>query len=376
MGPAPLERNAVSGKAESAKAAKREAPRGEGSRSSALEDAPRNEWFVCALITFVLLVVPELCPASSSSSPGDDRTSVILVIGAPGNAEYGTNFLGQAGRWQSACAQAGARLTTIGLGPCELTNDYEFLKQTLADEPKAGAGQLWLILIGHGTFDGNRAQLNLRGPDVSATDLAAWLHPFRRPLAIIDTTACSGPFLNALSATNRVIVTATRSGNEQSFTRFGQYFAEALTDPQADVDHDGQISLLEAFLTASHQVIEFYKLQGRLVTEHPLLDDNGDGLGTPADWFRGLRPVKQPKAGEAADGLLAQQFRLIPSPDERNFTPEQMTQRDGLEKAVLLLREKKGRMPENDYYRDLETLLLQLARCYASNATSHAAPAK
>lgn len=324
---------------------------------------------VCALLSVVLVALPLLARASSSSGPREDHTSVILVVGAPGNDEYGTNFLRQAVCWQSACSQAGARVATIGLGPCTASNDCEQLQRTLAAEPKDGLGQLWLVFIGHGTFENNEAQFNLRGPDFSATDLAKWLQPFHRPLAVIDTTACSGPFLNKLSATNRVIITATRSGNEQNFTRFGQFFAEALTDPRADIDQDGQISLLEAFLTASRQAGDFYKLQGRLVTEHALLDDNGDGLGTPPDWFRGLRPVKKPEKGEA-DGLLAQQFRLIPGPDDRNLTPEQIAQRDSLEKSVLQLREKKAQIPEDDYYHELEKLLVQLASFYGPGATN------
>ncbi len=331
--------------------------------------------FVCAFIAFILCGVSYLAPASSLSSPREDRTSVILVIGAPGGDEYATNFLRRADHWQSASTRAGARLATIGVGPCPLTNDYAFLKQTLGDEPKEGSGQLWVVLIGHGTFDGKEAEFNLRGPDVSAAELSDWLRPFHRPMAVIDTTECSGPFLNKLSATNRVVITATRSGDEQSFTRFGQYFVEALTNPQADIDQDGQISVLEAFLTASHQTAEFYKLQGRLLTEHALLDDNGDGLGTPPDWFRGLRPIKKPEKG-AADGLLAQQFRLIPSPDERNLTPEQMAQRDAVEKAVLSLREKKSQLAEDDYYRELEGLLLQLARFYNPGVTNSPAATK
>lgn len=322
-------------------------------------------WLFLAGIFFLLP-----CYAQDSVSRSrEDHTSVILVVGAPGTQEYGTNFLSQAARWQSACRQADARLMTVGLKPASETNDLELLKQTLADEPKDGSGQLWLVLIGHGTFEANEAQFNLRGPDFSATDLATWLKPFHRPMAIIDTTACSGPFINKLSAPNRVIVTATRSGDEQNFTRLGQYLAEALTDPKADIDQDGQVSLLEAFLTASRQVGDFYKLQGRLAPEHALLDDNGDGLGTPPDWFRGLRPVKKPVKGQA-DGLLAQQFRLIPSPEERNLTPEQTAQRDSLEKAVLLLREKKTQMPEADYYRELESLLLRLARFYYPAGTN------
>jgi hypothetical protein len=200
--------------------------------------------------------------------------------------------------------------------------------------------------------------------------LALWLQPFHRPLAVIDTSSSSAPFLTKLSATNRVIITATRSGHEQNFARFGQYFAEALTNPEADLDKDGQVSLLETFLMASRQAAEFYKLDGRLVTEHALLDDNGDGLGTPADWFRGLRAIKKPKENAGVDGLLAQQFNLIRNDAEQQLTAETRAQRDALERAVLLHREKKSQMPEQEYYQELEKLLLGLAHFYESNSPS------
>jgi len=272
--------------------------------------------------------------------------------------------------WQGACTEAQVCNKTIGLDSPGPATDHELLQQALNEVPKEGGGQVWIVLIGHGTFDGKEAWYNLRGPDVSASELASWLQPFQRPLAVIDTTASSGPFINKLSRTNRVIITATRSGNEQNYTRFGEYFAEALKSSQADIDQDGQVSLLEAFLTASRQASEFYKVRGRLVTEHALLDDNGDGLGTPADWFHGLRATKKAKDGAALDGLLAQQFRLIPSPMERGLTPEQIAQRDELERAVLQHREKKSQIPEEDYYRELERLLLQLARFYGSSTNS------
>ena len=44
-------------------------------------------------------------------------------------------------------------------------------------------------------------------------------------------------------------MTATRSGNEQSFARFGGSLADAIADPASDLDQDGQTSLLEAFLS-------------------------------------------------------------------------------------------------------------------------------
>ena len=304
------------------------------------------------------------------------RATAIVVVGAAGDTDFGSNFVRQAELWTKACAQAGCRQITIGLEPEGSTNDYDRLKLALGEEPKDGLGQLWLVLIGHGTFDGKEARFNLRGPDFSATELALWLQPFRRPLAVLNTASASAPFLNKLSGTNRVVITATRSGFEQNFTRFGQFFAEAITNPEADLDKDGQVSLLEAFLTASRKVAEFYKVEGRLATEHALLDDNGDGLGTPADWFRGLRATRRPRENAPLDGLLARQIHLIPSDTERALTVEQQVQRDQLERAVLLHREKKSELTESEYYRQLEQLLIPLAQFYSSNSSTKSGEAK
>jgi hypothetical protein len=319
----------------------------------------RRSWLllVAALLSAILPAVAAGAPPATA-----DRTTVLLVVGAPGTPEFGSNFVQQAALWKTACDQAGCRRVTIGLDPAGATNDFELLKQTLAAEPKDGAGQLWIVLIGHGTFDGKEARFNLRGPDFSATDLALWLKPFHRLLAVIDTSASSAPFLNKLSGTNRVIITATRSGNELNYARFGQYLAEAITNPEADLDKDGQVSLLEAFLIAARKTAEFYKVEGRLLTEHALIDDNGDALGTPPDWFRGLRATRRPRDAAALDGLLAQQICLIPGAADKALTAEQRAQRDAQERAVLLHREKKSQMKEDAYYDQLEKLLLDLAR--------------
>lgn len=329
----------------------------------------RHGWIQCCrLVIGPVCLLTTAHAADPAPAPAPDRTTVIVVVGAPGDPEYGSNFVRQASLWQQACTRAGGRWMAVGLESSGPTNDHPRLREVLESEPKEGIAPLWLVLVGHGTFDGKEARFNLRGPDVSATELGLWLQPFRRPLAVINTASSSAPFLNQVAGTNRVAVTATRSGYEQNATRFGPCLAEAIADPQADLDKDGQVSLLEAFLTASRQTGEFYKVQGRLITEHALLDDNGDGLGTPADWFRGLRATKRPKDNSAVDGLLARQFTLIPSEAERNLTAAQRTRRDALERAVFEHREKKDRIVEDEYYRQLEKLLLDLARFYASEA--------
>ena len=291
-----------------------------------------------------------------------DPATVIVVVGAPGEANYEKDFQKWAENWEKAASRAGAREVTIGLKESAEGSDRELLKKTLANESTNGMNELWVVLIGHGTFDGKEAKFNLRGPDFSAEELASWVKPIHRPMAIINCASASGSFLGKLSAPDRIVVTAAKSGNEQNFARFGQYLSEAMTDLRADLDKDGQVSLLEAFLYASREVAEFYNLEGRLATEHALLDDNGDGLGTPADWFRGVRAVKKASEKALLDGVRANQFHLVRSEDEGKLSPEIRGRRDELERSIAKLREEKSSLGEDAYYQKLEALLVEMAR--------------
>ena len=342
----------------------------EGNAMNCAADTAFRKWrtLCLALVQGLILFSSQdsLPAASEPPTMGASKPKLLSVVGAPGEPEYGSNFLAQAILWQKACQKAGFSLAQIGLEDAAATNDLELLRQALVSEPREGSQALWIVLIGHGSYDGKEARFNLRGPDLTAGDLAAWLRPFQRPLVILNLASCSAPFLNQLSATNRVVITATRSGSEQYFTRFGEHFAKALTDPEADLDKDHQVSVLEAFIIASRRTAEFYKTENRLATEHALLDDNGDGLGTQGDWFRGLRATKKPSDKAAVDGLLARQICVIPSPEDDNLSADQKLTRDKLERSVLLLREKKAEMPEKDYTAELERLLLELAQLYAS----------
>lgn len=306
-----------------------------------------------------------LCLPSARSETKAEKPSVIVVVGAPGEEDYGRSFAEWAGRWEKAAKLGDASCTVIGVGGDNSTLDRERLQKQLATEPKEGA-ELWLVLIGHGTFDGKEAKFNLRSNDVAATELLGWLQPFRRPVAVINTASASAPFLQKLSSTNRVVITATRSGSEVNFARFGNYLSSAIASPSADLDKDGQTSLLEAFLMASREVKEFYDIEGRLATEHALIDDTGDSLGTPPDWFRGIRASKSAKDGAALDGFRAHQFHLVRSPAEQKLSPEVRARRDELEREIAGLRAQKTKLPEEEYYQKLEVMLLELSRLYAS----------
>lgn len=322
--------------------------------------------------TVLLLLAGVLAAAASATN----LPTVILVVGAPGEPEYGSNFVQQVELWDKTCARAEARIVRIGLDQTNGLADRELLKQALAAEPTNHIAPLWLALVGHGTFDGKEARFNLRGPDLSNTELAAWLKPFQRPLVVINCASASAPFLKSLSGTNRVVITATRSGNEMNFTRFGEHFARALAGTGSDLDKDGQVSLLEAFLMASRNVAEFYQAEGRLLTEHALLEDNGDGQGTPADWFRGVRAIKQAQDGASLDGARANQHCLMLSREEQALPAEVRARRDELELSVARLREAKSKLAEADYYRQLESILLELARLQNSTPPATNPPAR
>lgn len=324
------------------------------------------------MIAFLLLLssVGWIEPATESPRP-----TVIVVVGAEGTAEYGKQFRDWASRWQDAAKRGRAEFAQIGTDAAGKSDDRDLLKRRLTEAAGTEGSRrahepLWLVLIGHGTFDGKIARLNLRGPDVSANELAEWLKPVERPVAIINCTSSSGSFVNELSGPNRVVITATKSGHEYNFARFGDSLSAAISDPQADLDKDEQTSLLEAFLLASSRVREFYAGEGRLMTEHALLDDNGDKLGTPADWFQGVRATKSAKDGAAVDGLRAAQWHLVRSPREEQLTAEIRSRRDEIEQELVQLRLKKLELPEDEYLKLIEPLLVELAKLYESASSS------
>jgi hypothetical protein len=219
-------------------------------------------------------------------------------------------------------------------------------------------------MLGHGSFDGREGKFNFTGDDLSSTDLATWLKPFHRTVVVICGFSASGAFLKPLSAPGRIIITATRSGSENNYARLGGYLSQTIADPAADLDKDGQTSLLEAWLAAAQRTAEFYKSEDRLATEHSLLDDNGDGLGTPPDWFQGVRVVKKSTGKQAPDGQRAHQIQLVPSAMEKSLAPELREERDKLEREIARLRETKASQPDNEYYAKLEAILIRLAGLY------------
>lgn len=327
------------------------------------------------LLSASLISILAFSGSATAQQPGDAKPTILVVVGAEGVEEYAPIFRKAADQWKAAALAGDAAFESIGLDPGK-TDDRDRVEARLRElsEAKTG-GPLWLVLIGHGTFDGRAAKFNIRGPDFTDGDLAGWLKDFSRPLAVINTASSSGGFVTALKGKDRIVITATKTAAEVFYARFGEYFAEAIGGKAgADLDNDDQVSLLEAFLYSADQVAGFYEKEGRLATEHAQIDDSGDGYGTRPEDFEGVRATRLAKDDAAPDGELAHQFMLVPNAFERRLSAAQRERRDILEREVKALVRKRAELGDDAYYQQVEPLLLEIARIYETVKGSEPQP--
>jgi len=211
---------------------------------------------------------------------------------------------------------------------------------------------LFVFLIGHGSFD-KEAKFNLVGPDLSANDYNTLLTslPTRRVI-VFNLASASGEFIKPLAAKGRIVVTATRSGQETNATRFTEYLLVAMLAADSDADQDGHISVLEAFNYANRLTAEFYARAGRLATEHALLEDNGDGIGH--------------QKLEGGDGLLARATYLdslsVEQAASNASIAKLLRDRTRLEGEIGQLIARKKDLAEAEYESQLEKLFIELAK--------------
>jgi len=216
---------------------------------------------------------------------------------------------------------------------------------------------LLILLLGHGTFDGSEYKFNLVGPDISGSELKTYLQRFKQQVILVASTSCSGPLIRVLSGPGRVIITATKSEFENNDTVFAEYFVEGFKGHQADTDKNGRVTVLEAYQYATHKVEAWFKENGRLATEHALIEDTGDRNG-----------VAQPSPANG-EGLLASKIALgdetAPSAVGLATRPELQqlqTAKKRLEDDIQALKYNKDHLPAAEYDRQLESLLVKLAQ--------------
>jgi len=290
---------------------------------------------------------------------------LLIVVGLAGDPDHGKTFH----KWGTTLAQAAGRL---GVAPENLAylvdapaegDDKVTGKATKEDVTKAleGFGKragaedvLFVVLIGHGSYDGRSAKFNMPGPDMSAADFNALFAKLpTKQIVFVDTTSASGPFVADLSGPGRTIVTATRNGAEQYATLFGGYFIDALVSEAADSDKNKRVSVLEAFLYAKSEVTKAYEREGLLATEHALLDDNGDKDGSQD-------PSATGKDGRVANIVSLGTVGADDLPSDPKIRALYVERRD-LERRVEALRLLKDSMEPGKYSSELEKLVTAIA---------------
>lgn len=302
------------------------------------------------LLAALVLALPGICFARD----------LVVAIGADGEAAYRPVFRKEADAWRKTAAAAGWKVQDLGV------TEKDSLQRTLDALPKDGE-DLWLVLIGHGTFDSRTAKFNLQGDDVTSAELAAWLKPFQRRVVVWNLFSASGAFLRDLAAPNRIVICATRTGSERNYARFGEKLAESLDDPETDLDGDGLASITELAASADAKTRESYVNDQRIVVEHAVIDDNGDGQATEA------AKLFPPKSGPKVDGAIASTVFLSGEGSTVELTAAQTNARDALEQKLAALRKKKSDMDETSYLAELEKILLELARLYPRQPADAAA---
>jgi hypothetical protein len=215
-----------------------------------------------------------------------------------------------------------------------------------------------VMLIGHGTSGDEGARFNLVGPDLTAAEWAALLKPIAGRVVFVNGGSGSFEFLEALAGRGRIVVTAADSAAQQYETVFPEFFIAAFAEEQADLDRSGRISIWEAFQTASARVRKWFEDQGRLATERPLLDDNGDGIGREAE--DGPDHVKE-RDGALAQGTFLQRDEPGAGAADAGLAAL-MRERADVQARIERLRAGKADIPPDQYERELEALLVELAR--------------
>lgn len=306
-----------------------------------------------ALTLAVLLV---LAPAAARAQ----QRFALVVSGATGGEEYVTQYAA----WTDALKDT--LVARMKFDPAEITilaeSDEPETASTAVNVRRAVASVrdrmsrddlLFVLLVGHGTFDGIDAKFNLVGPDLEASEWAALLEPLPGRIVVVNTTAGSFPFIQRLSGPNRIVITATDSVAQRFDTVFAEYFVNAFADEAADLDKNARVSIWEAFASAAAGVRRHYQERGQLSTERSLLDDNGDGIGTSA-------------AEQGGDGAQAARIYLEVAQPGAAPTDEvllKLLQRKALLEGELEeLKIRKAFLPAEEYAKEFERIITEYAR--------------
>jgi len=305
-----------------------------------------------------------LRPLYAQTAPASPSTYVVIVTGLGGDPDYAKMIDGWGKDLHTALEKSGmnkdhlywlAATKQDGVYAVSQGDQIRRLLDLLAAR-MTPQDAFQLYLIGHGSYDEYDYRFNIPGPDFTAAQLGEMLSKIRcERQAVINMTSASGGSHPLLRKKGRVVITSTSAGQERNFSVFARYFVAAMQDASADADKNDSISAMEAFRYATRELTRYYETQKRLATEHPMIEDKGEGDG-----------VREANA-ENGEGLLASatpllrlgsQAAALDSPELR----ELRARKRQTEESIEQLKYQKASMDSQEYMQHLEKLLVDLAQ--------------
>lgn len=290
-----------------------------------------------------------------STNASAQSTHMLIVVGLAGDPEHGELFK----KWGTTLADTATQKLGVAKDHVTLLTDAAATRDGVVKAFGALAAAeaddtVVIVLFGHGTYANKTAKFNLTGPDMTPQDFEPLLARLKsKRVVFVNTASASAPFVEALSGPGRVVVAATRTGGEMFATLFGGPFVEAFSNDSADSDHDGKISILEAFEYARKTVAASYQREGLLPTEHAILDDNGDKEGS-------MEPGREAKDGQSAAVLAIGSLRQQALPADEKVRAL-YAERSQIERRIEALKLLKSGMDPAKYESELEKLATDLA---------------
>ncbi len=262
----------------------------------------------------------------------------VIIAGLGGEPQYEERF-----REQSETIAQAARKSSEDAANVVMLSGNEARRDAVRREMQALAKRmdekdaLTIVLIGHGSYDGETYRFNVPGPDLTGAELGRLFDqlPARQQL-IVNASSASGAMIEQWKRPQRVIVAATKSGGERTATRFAQHWAQAVSTDAADVNKDDIVTASEAFEYANREVAAAFKAEVSLATEHARME------GEQPDRFFVAR------LGTAG----------VSSEPEVNAM---LAQRGTIERDLDAVKQRKPSLSEDEYYDALEGVLVKLA---------------
>jgi tetratricopeptide (TPR) repeat protein len=218
----------------------------------------------------------------------------------------------------------------------------KFLSSMIREEDR-----LFLYLIGHSGFYEGESWYDFVGENMPGREFARLLKGIRAGRITVVLSPChSGGFIKPLSRRGRIIVTGTRF-NEANRAGVAEAFIRGMENPKLDGDGDGRLSIKEAYDNIVREQIKWYERRKlKVMEEHALLDDNGDGVG-----HHGL-------GTPGGDGKLASRTFLGSEGEALKLSEEEIQRLRERNRALNLLlhlhiAENRGKLL-GDYSREIE----------------------